>query len=49
MKGFKIGGKVEEVKLNKHIVVVIRPKNRVPYEEGSKKVDKIISEIKKKK
>ena len=49
MKELNIGGKVEEVKLNGHFVSVITPKKAVSYEEGMKRIDKLISEIKGKK
>jgi len=47
MKGLKIGGKVETINLNNHIVSVITPKKSVSYEEGVKRIDKLISKIKK--
>ena len=48
MEDLKIGGKIEEVKLNGHFVSVITPKRKLSYEEGMKRIDKLISEIKKK-
>ena len=48
MKDLKIGGKIEQVSLNNHLVSVITPKKAVSYEEGMKRIDKLIAEIKKK-
>jgi len=43
----KLGGKVKDIRLNNHIVTVITPKRIISYEEGIKRIDKIISTIKK--
>ena len=43
----KIGGKVESMRLNKHSVKVITPKDPVSYKEGIKRIDKLISKVKK--
>ncbi len=48
MSEFRIGGKIEDIKLNNHIVSVIKPKNIVSYEEGIENVNKIIKKIKSK-
>lgn len=48
MKEPRIGGKIENVRLNNHIVSVIRPKNLISYEKGSEEVEKLIEKIKKK-
>jgi hypothetical protein len=48
MREIEIGGKTKEVELGSHIVTVIGPKKPVSYEEGMKRIDKIISEIKRK-
>jgi len=48
MKELKIGGKTKEVMLGNRPVTVIAPKKPVSYEEGVKRIDKLISEIKRK-
>ena len=40
----KIGGKIEEIELNGYIVSVITPKENISYEEGVKRIDKILAE-----
>lgn len=42
----KIGGKIEDISLNNHIVTVIIPKKSISYEDGEKKIEKIISKLK---
>ena len=42
-----IGGRMKEVSLNNHIVSVITPKKKISYEEGEKRIEKIVSKIKK--
>ncbi len=49
MRELKIGGKIENINLNNHFVSVITPKRKVSYEEGVKRVEKLISKIKKNK
>jgi hypothetical protein len=48
MNDLGIGGKLKEVVLGGHYVTVITPKKSVSYEEGMKRIDKLISEIKRK-
>jgi hypothetical protein len=41
----KIGGKIKNIKLNSHIVSVITPIKPISYEDGIKRIDKILSKI----
>lgn len=43
----KIGGKIKTITLNNHTVNVIAPKKLISYEEGIKRIDKIISKLSK--
>lgn len=43
----KIGGKVRDVRMNGFIVSVITPKRRISYEDGEKRIDAMISRLKK--
>ena len=43
----EIGGKIEERTLNGYIVSVITPKERISYEEGVRRIDKILAEASK--
>ena len=40
-------GKREEIILNGHKVTVIKPSKKVSYEEGMKRIDKIIDKMRK--
>ncbi len=41
----KIEGKVKDVQLNSHIVKVITPVEPVSYEEGIKRINKILQSL----
>jgi hypothetical protein len=43
-----LDGKIEEIRLNNHIVTVIAPKESISYEEFVKRVDKILAKARKK-
>ncbi len=43
----KIGGKVKDIRLNGYTVSVITPKERISYEEGVRRIDKILAEASK--
>ncbi len=42
-----LGGKIEERRLNNHVVVVIAPKESISYDEMNKRVDKILAKARK--
>ena len=43
-----LDGKIEEIRLNNHVVKVIAPKESISYDELVKRVDKILSKARKK-
>lgn len=43
-----IGGGVESVRLNNHVVSVIKPKRSVSFDEGDRRIEEIISRVKRK-
>lgn len=47
MNELKIGGRLEKIMLNNHMVRIITPKESISYEEFVKRVDKILSKAKK--
>ena len=42
-----LNGKIEEIRLNNHIVKVIAPREHISYDEMVKRVDKILAKAKK--
>lgn len=44
----KIGGKLKTITLNGRTVIVSTPKEKVSYEEGVRRIEKLIKEIKSK-